>query len=44
MAHNWTLAGILEKLQGVKKSGNEFKALCPAHDDKDPSLSITDFR
>ena len=42
MAHNWTLAGILEKLQGVKKSGNEFKALCPAHDDKNPSLSITE--
>ena len=37
-----TLADVLNRVQGVKKSGNEYKALCPAHDDKNPSLSITE--
>ena len=32
---------ILDKLQNVQKTGkNQYKALCPAHDDKNPSLSI----
>ena len=38
----FSLTDILEKVQGVKKSGNEYKAQCPAHDDKNPSLSITE--
>ncbi len=42
MDDTWTLAGILEKLQGVTQSGDEYKARCPAHDDRDPSLSLTE--
>lgn len=34
------LEAILAKLQNVTKSGKGYKALCPAHDDKEPSLSI----
>lgn len=37
-----TLADVLNKVQGLKKSGNQHKARCPAHDDKNPSLSITE--
>ena len=32
----------LDRLQGVRKAGNGWKALCPAHDDKNPSLSVTE--
>jgi putative DNA primase/helicase len=31
---------ILSKLHGVRREGNGWKALCPAHGDKNPSLSI----
>lgn len=31
---------ILTYFEGVKKNGQGFKALCPAHDDHNPSLSI----
>lgn len=31
---------VLERLDGVVKSGKSFKALCPAHCDKTPSLSV----
>lgn len=31
---------ILERLDGVRKSGDGFIAKCPAHDDRSPSLSI----
>ncbi len=31
---------VLERLKGVKKEGTRWKALCPAHDDRQPSLSI----
>ena len=31
---------ILSKLQGVTRNGDGWKACCPAHDDKTPSLSI----
>lgn len=31
---------ILSKLKGVKKTGNGYLALCPAHKDKTPSLSL----
>jgi hypothetical protein len=34
------LNDVLSRLQGVKKSGNDYTALCPAHDDKTASLSI----
>jgi hypothetical protein len=31
---------VLEKLSGVAASNGQFVALCPSHDDQDPSLSI----
>jgi putative DNA primase/helicase len=34
------LETLLEKLDGVKKSGGSYLAKCPAHDDKRASLSI----
>lgn len=34
------LEAILRKLQGVRREGKGWKALCPAHADKNPSLSI----
>lgn len=34
------LENILTHFHGVKKSGNQYSALCPAHDDHNPSLSI----
>ena len=39
---NPQLSKVLERLTGVIKSGNGFKALCPAHDDHNPSLSISE--
>ena len=34
---------VLKRLKGVKRSdGGSFKALCPAHDDSNPSLSLTE--
>lgn len=35
------LAGILARLKGSRKSGRGHVACCPAHDDRDPSLSIS---
>lgn len=32
---------ILQKLRGVRKEGKGYKAICPAHADKGPSLSIS---
>ena len=32
---------LLPKLQGVRKSGDGWTARCPAHDDKSPSLSVS---
>jgi len=37
--HNLEL--VLSRLSGVKAAGAGWKCLCPAHDDKNPSLSIT---
>ena len=37
-----TLSDWLERLEGVRKSGNGYQARCPAHDDKNPSLSVTE--
>jgi len=36
-----TIDRVLPKLNGVTKSGAGYKALCPAHDDHNPSLSVT---
>lgn len=36
-----TLQDFLSRLDGVHGHGNKFTARCPAHDDHDPSLSIT---
>jgi len=33
---------VLERLQKVRKSSRGFSACCPAHQDKDPSLSIAE--
>ncbi len=39
---NRNLSNILDRLKGVAKTRpNQWTALCPAHDDKKPSLSIT---
>lgn len=35
-----TIEELLERLSGVRKTRNGFLALCPAHEDKSPSLSI----
>ena len=35
-----TLQALFSKLGKVRREGNEWKALCPAHADKNPSLSI----
>ena len=31
---------VLERLKGVKAQNGYFMALCPAHADRDPSLSV----
>jgi putative DNA primase/helicase len=31
---------VLSRLEGVKKNGKGWNALCPAHEDHDPSLSV----
>lgn len=33
---------VLERLNSVKRSGNGYLALCPAHEDRQPSLSVTE--
>ena len=35
-----TLRDVLSRFRGVRRNGNESKALCPAHADKNQSLSI----
>lgn len=37
-----TLDELLDQLERVRKRGNEYTARCPAHTDKEPSLSITE--
>ena len=32
---------VLGRLEGVKQQGESFQALCPAHSDQDPSLSVS---
>jgi hypothetical protein len=36
------LEAVLERLQGVRRNGSGWMALCPAHADKSPSLSVRD--
>src|ERR1700742_3456830 len=36
------LSDFLTRLKGVKRSSNGYIARCPAHEDKRPSLSITE--
>ena len=33
---------VLDRLEGVRRSGDGWMARCPAHDDRSPSLSITE--
>lgn len=37
-----TTREVLERLQGVKRSNGGWVARCPAHDDKEPSLKISE--
>jgi hypothetical protein len=32
---------ILSRLEGVEQYGDKWKARCPAHNDRNPSLSLT---
>jgi hypothetical protein len=34
------LQKVLDRLEGVKPTGEGYRALCPAHDDRTPSLSV----
>lgn len=33
---------VLERVEGIKESNGSWTALCPAHEDREPSLSITE--
>lgn len=37
-----TLDAVVSRLSNAKRTGKSFKALCPAHDDKSPSLSVAE--
>jgi DNA primase len=37
---NPVLQSVLSRLQGVRKDGRGWKALCPAHNDRKPSLKV----
>jgi len=37
-----TLEELLDLLEGVKPAGNGYAAICPAHDDRNASLSVTE--
>jgi len=36
------LSDLLNRLGKVKQRGSQYTVLCPAHDDKSPSLSVTE--
>ncbi len=36
------MARVLDRLKGVRQSGGQWEALCPAHEDKSPSLSLSE--
>lgn len=44
MSEATPLQAVLARLKGVKKSGGGHVARCPAHDDRNPSLSVTEGR
>jgi DNA primase len=33
---------VLDRLEGVKPRDDDYQARCPAHDDHDPSLSVSE--
>src|SRR5829696_2226959 len=33
---------VLDRLEGVSQWGEAYQALCPAHDDREPSLSVAE--
>ena len=33
---------VLDRLEGIRESNGSWKALCPAHDDREPSLSVSE--
>ena len=33
---------VLDRLEGVRESNGSWKALCPAHEDREPSLSVSE--
>jgi putative DNA primase/helicase len=33
---------VLDRLEGVHQKGGSWKALCPAHEDREPSLSVSE--
>ena len=35
------ISEVTAKLKGVKGNGNQYTALCSAHDDKTPSLAVS---
>lgn len=37
-----TVDEVLEKLEGVQRRGSSYIALCPAHEDRSPSLSVAE--
>ncbi|MEO7863999.1 MAG: hypothetical protein ABIU05_26925 [Nitrospirales bacterium] len=37
-----TIDDLLARLDGVKQRGNRHSAICPGHDDRSPSLSISE--
>jgi hypothetical protein len=39
---DWPDAAEIAKALGGKKSGKGYSCRCPAHNDKSPSLSVTD--
>ncbi len=42
MESSTAITRVLSELQDVKRSGDKWKATCPAHDDTHPSLSISE--
>jgi hypothetical protein len=36
------LEKVLDRLEGVRQCNGSWKALCPAHDDREPSLSVSE--
>ena len=42
IATNSQIQNVLGRLKGVKQVSGGYVACCPAHDDKHPSLSVTE--